>query len=112
VVEKRKELSILRAVGALPRDLRRIVWVQGAVIGGVGITGGLILGGTIAELLKRYEFIKLPDVYLDRTLPVVIDPVLWVVIAGAAAIIVFLAALIPAQRAIGITPMDGITERK
>lgn len=112
VVEKRKELSILRAIGAVPRDLRRIVWVQGAVIGGLGITGGVAVGGALVHLLRRYEFIRLPEIYVDRNLPVVVDPWVWFGIAFSAAVVVLVAAWIPAQRALGISPMEGISQRK
>lgn len=110
VIEKRKELSILQAMGASPRQIARIFLVQGGMIGLIGTLGGAFAGLLIAVLLKNYEFIQLPDIFYDRTLPVEIAPAYVAGIVVTALIIVLLAAISPARAAAKVTPLEGIRD--
>lgn len=108
VMEKKKEISILKAMGARDQDVGRIFLLEGAFIGGVGVSGGLMIGLLICFILKKYEFITLPDVYFDRTLPVSILPHYYFGIVLITFIIVLLASIYPSIRASRITPIQGI----
>lgn len=108
VLEKRKEISILKAMGARDSQVAAIFLAEGILIGALGIGGGLSLGWFICVLLRRYEFISLPDIYYDRTLPVTFEPLYYLAVAFAAILIVLVACLYPSKRAARLNPIDGI----
>ena len=56
-------------------------------------------------MLRRYEFISLPDVYYDRTLPVTFDPHYYLIVGVVAAIIVLVACIYPSKRAASLNPL-------
>jgi lipoprotein-releasing system permease protein len=108
VLEKKKEISILRAMGARMGEVAAIFLSEGIFIGVLGVGGGTLSGLALCGVLKRWEFIQLPDIYYDRTLPVLIDPPLIALVAVAATLIVLAACLYPSRRAARIEPIDGI----
>jgi lipoprotein-releasing system permease protein len=108
VTEKRKEISILKAMGARNEQLGAVFLAEGLLLGSLGVLGGLVTGGGLCILLKRYEIVRLPEVYLDRTLPVTFDPAVYWVTALVALVIVLIAAYYPTQRASRLMPIDGI----
>jgi lipoprotein-releasing system permease protein len=108
VVEKRKEIAILQAMGASGRQIAGIFLVQGAVIGNIGTLIGLVSGLGITLLLKTYPVIELPDIFYDRSLPVKISPWFIFVIVATAMLIVLVAAFFPARSAGKIPPIEGI----
>jgi lipoprotein-releasing system permease protein len=108
VLEKKREISILKAMGARHGQVAAIFLAEGILIGGVGVGGGIGLGGLLCSILKRYEFIQLPDIYYDRTLPVTFDPRYYVGVAACALLIVLAACLYPSRRAARLNPLDGI----
>jgi lipoprotein-releasing system permease protein len=108
VIEKKKEISILKAMGARHGQVAAIFLAEGILIGGLGVGGGTVFGFLICILLKRYEFITLPDIYYDRTLPVTFDPKYYVLVSFSALVIVLVACLYPSKRAAKLNPLDGI----
>ena len=108
VLEKRREISILKAMGAQNSEISAIFLAEGIFIGGTGVASGLLLGVLICSTLRRYEFIQLPDIYYDRTLPVTFEPTYYLIVAVCALVIVFGACLYPSHRAARIDPLDGI----
>jgi lipoprotein-releasing system permease protein len=108
VLEKRKEISILKAMGARDGQVAAIFLAEGILIGALGVGGGLSFGFLICVLLRRYEFISLPDIYYDRTLPVTFDGRYYLGVALCAIIIVLAACLYPSKRAAQLNPLDGI----
>jgi lipoprotein-releasing system permease protein len=108
VLEKKKEISILKAMGAQNEHVAAMFLSEGLLIGALGVGGGLILSFLICSMLRRYEFIALPDVYYDRTLPVTFQPLYYFGVAGCAIVIVLFACLYPSKRAAELDPLDGI----
>jgi lipoprotein-releasing system permease protein len=108
VLEKKKEISILKAMGARDGEIGAIFVAEGLLIGGVGIAGGLGSGFLICLLLRKYPFIELPDVFYDRTLPVTFDSSYYIGVGVCAVIIVLAACLYPGRRAARIQPIEGI----
>ncbi len=107
VTDKRKEIAILKTMGAEPSLIRKTFIYTGAIVGGTGIIGGDILGLISCWLLSKYHFIKLPsDIYYITTIPVQIDPVTILLINIAAFVIIILAAIYPASRATKIRPAE------
>jgi lipoprotein-releasing system permease protein len=110
VVEKTKDIGILRAIGMTAGQIRNIFTYEGLIIGGLGTFLGTAGGVGLCALLKKYQFIKLPqDIYYISTLPVAInwwpDIVLIVVCALAISLI---ATIYPAHKASGLKPVDAL----
>lgn len=108
VLEKKREISILKAMGARDSQIAAIFISEGLLIGGVGIFGGAILALVLCSVLKRYEFITLPDIYYDRTLPVTLNWGYYLGVALCAFVIVLGACFYPSRRAAKLNPLDGI----
>lgn len=109
VMEKKKDIAILRAMGATEKQIRRIFLLKGMATGLIGTILGGLIGMILCGLLSRYHFIDLPaDVYYVSTLPVQIRAFDVAGIFLAALCICFVAAVYPAQRAAGLNPADAI----
>jgi lipoprotein-releasing system permease protein len=109
VTDKTREIGILRAMGLTSPAVGRVFLVQGAVIGLVGTTLGLILGLAVAYVVDRSGWVRInPAVYFIDHLPVHID---WrdvtVVVLASLAIAVF-ATIYPSRSAAALTPVDAI----
>lgn len=109
VIEKTREIGILKAMGATNAMVVRIFVWQGFVIGGCGTAIGLGAGLALCAVLKRYQFIHLPaEVYAMRTLPVLISPWDIVLTCLVALLISTAATLYPAWRASRLEPVEAI----
>lgn len=109
VMDKTKEIGILRSMGMQARSIRRVFVYQGALIGVVGTGLGTLAGLAAAFLLARYRFISLPgDVYFIDTLPVTVEPTNITLIVAASLVICLVATLYPAVQAARMTPVDAI----
>lgn len=100
VMEKTKDIAILKAIGATNGCIRRIFVFQGMLIGMVGTFIGVFLGAGLCYLQKNYQLIRLPgDVYYITALPVDLQVFDVCLVACAALLICFLATLYPAHQA-------------
>ena len=109
VMEKRKDIAVLRSMGASRGSIRLIFLLKGWIIGAVGTLCGVLLGYVLALLLQRYQFIELPeDVFPVSTVPVSISPLYFTLVALASLAICCLASLYPARQAARLHPVDVI----
>jgi lipoprotein-releasing system permease protein len=109
VMEKTRDIAILKTMGATNRHIRRIFIFKGLVIGCLGSALGGTAGFVVCAILKRYPFIKLPgDVYFLTTLPVSIEVGDVVAIGLCTIAICFVATLYPAISAASLDPVEGI----
>jgi lipoprotein-releasing system permease protein len=109
VKEKRRDIAILKSMGASSAAIARLFVLQGAIIGVVGTLVGNALGLGGCWLLSRYQFVELPkDVFLFDTLPVDVNPVNFLVVGTVSIAICVLAALSPARRAASLVPVEVI----
>jgi lipoprotein-releasing system permease protein len=109
VMEKKKDIAILKAMGATARSISRIFVIKGLMIGLVGTVLGTSAGLVLCTLLKRYSFITLPsDVYYINTLPVNMKISDVLLIALCALVICFAATLYPARQAACVDPVEAI----
>jgi lipoprotein-releasing system permease protein len=104
VFEKTQEIAILRAMGASASTIQNIFILEGAVLGGIGLILGNLLGLAVSYYFVAFPF-RLPgDLFFINALPA--DPrvtdFLWV--SAVSLIATLLAAFIPARRAVGIEP--------
>jgi lipoprotein-releasing system permease protein len=109
VMEKTRDIAILKAMGATDRSIGRIFVFKGVIIGAIGTVIGVSLGFFLCKLLEKYKFIELPgDVYYISTLPVRLESLDVLLIASAAMLICFLATLYPARQASKLNPVEAI----
>ncbi len=109
VIEKTRDIAILKSMGATRRSIMKIFMIEGAVIGLVGTLLGLVGGYTLCKLLATYQFIELPpDVYYISTLPVKMDPIDVTLIVLAAIVISLVATVYPAWQASRLDPAEAI----
>ena len=109
VMEKTRDIAVMMSMGATRKMIRRIFMYQGTMIGFVGTMLGYALGLTVGYLLKRYQFIKLPEnVYTLDHLPIIITVPDVLIIGGAAMLLCFLSTLYPARQASRLKPADAL----
>jgi lipoprotein-releasing system permease protein len=109
VMEKTRDIAILMSMGATGNSIRRIFVCQGVVIGAVGTALGYILGIGASLLLKRYQFIKLPEgVYSLDYLPVLLIWTDLAAIGAGAMLICLLATIYPSRQAAKLEPVEAL----
>ncbi len=107
VIDKSRDIAILKTMGATDRGILAIFLVQGLVIGILGTAIGLAVGYGGCVLLDRYQFIRLPaDVYYLNHLPVRMDPWDFGAVALAAVTISLLATIYPSWQAARLDPVE------
>ena len=109
VMEKNRDIAILKSMGATSKAIMKIFMVEGLVIGIVGTFLGTIGGYVLGLLLSKYKFINLPsDVYYISTLPIKIDTIDTILIMISAIGISFLATLYPSWQASRLVPAEAL----
>lgn len=109
VMEKSRDIAILKALGATSDRIMRIFIVQGMIVGLVGTILGAIGGVVGSILLARYPVIELPEeIYTISQLPVAIHPGDVLIICAVALTICFLATLYPSLRAARLAPAEAL----
>ncbi|MGE5838653.1 MAG: lipoprotein-releasing ABC transporter permease subunit [Deltaproteobacteria bacterium] len=109
VMEKNRDVAILRAMGASRKNIMAVFMIQGVLVGLVGTAVGLASGLGLCQLLAKYKFIELPsDVYYISTLPVRVEMLDVVLVIAAALVISFLATLYPSWHASRLNPVESL----
>lgn len=109
VVDRTREIGILKSMGMTDRAILRVFRLQGLWIGMIGTSLGVALGLVMAWALDRYQFISIPaDLYYLDHLPVAVDVLDVATIIVVSMGITFLATLYPASRAAGLRPVEAI----
>ena len=108
VMEKTRDIAALKAMGATDKIIRKIFIIKGMIIGTIGTLIGTISGIIICFLLKKYEFIHLPEAYPFRTLPVELNFLDIIVIALSAIFICFIATIYPSNKASKMDPVEAL----
>jgi lipoprotein-releasing system permease protein len=107
VMEKKKDIAILRSMGATRQSIRRIFLFKGCVIGFIGTILGVLLGYIICLLIDQYQFIKLPEgVFLISTVPVRLYLSNFVLVAVASFMVCLVASIYPARQAAKLDPVE------
>ncbi|HHE46569.1 MAG TPA: ABC transporter permease [Bacteroidetes bacterium] len=109
VLEKKREIGILKAIGATRREIMRIFLYEGLIVGGVGTLFGLIIGWALCWAQQTYKFFSLPgDVYLLNYFPVRMQATDFIIISIVSLVLTLLATVYPASRAGTLDPVEAI----
>ena len=108
VIDKTKEVSILRSVGAKKKVIRRIFMFDGFIIGLLGTVLGSLAAVIICFMLRRVEFPISKEIYFFATLPVQMSVETFAIVIVSTLLISVTATLYPSIKAAGITPIEGL----
>lgn len=109
VMDKKRDIGVLLSMGATSGAIMRIFILEGLIVAVIGTVAGSVLGIVTSYVVGRYEIVSLPgDVYFIDKLPIRMEALDFVAVAGAALLICFLATLYPSWRAGRMVPVDAI----
>lgn len=109
VMEKHRDIAILKTMGASARSVTLIFMAQGLVIGVIGTVVGASLGYLIASIADRYRLIRIPiDVYQVSHVPFVVLPFDFVAVVIGAILICFFATIYPSRQAARLDPVQAL----
>ena len=109
VMEKTRDIAILKTMGASKRSIMAVFLLQGTIIGVIGTVVGAVLGTVIANVADRYQLIQIPsDVYQVSYLPFRVLPGDLVSVIVGAVIVCFVATLYPSRQAARLDPAQAL----
>lgn len=109
VKDKKRDIAIMRAMGAPEKMISGIFMKQGMIIGTIGTVIGNILGFIICTVLERFKLISLPeDVYFMDRIPVKMELSTFVVVTICALLITYIAGIFPAKQSAKLDPIEAL----
>jgi len=109
VMEKHRDIAILKTMGASAKSITAIFMVEGLIIGLLGASIGAIGGAAIATIVDRYELIPVPpDVYMVSHMPLMVIPLDVLMVAAMALVICFVATIYPSRQAARLDPAQAL----
>ena len=109
VMEKHRDIAILKTMGASARSVTRIFMMQGLIIGVIGTAVGATAGYVLTQVLTRYKLIRVPaDVYQMSYVPFRVLPLDIIVVVVGAVLICFVATLYPSRQAAKLDPVQAL----
>ena len=109
VMEKNRDIAILKTMGTSRARIRRIFMLQGLIIGLAGTLSGTIAGCAIIYVLDRFKLIHVPiDVYQISYVPFTLLPLDLLVVVASAVLVCFLATIYPSRQASKLDPAQAL----
>ncbi len=109
VMEKSRDIAILKTMGSSAASIRRIFMFQGLVIGLIGTIGGAVLGTLVIYLADKYQLVRVPiDVYQISYVPFRLEAIDFVIVVASAVLICFLATIYPSRQAAKLDPAQAL----
>jgi lipoprotein-releasing system permease protein len=109
VMEKSRDIAILKTMGASARSVTGIFIMQGLIIGIIGTTAGAAAGYALCYVLDRYQVIRVPmDIYQVSHLPFTVLPFDFVVVVSVAILVCFVATIYPSRQAARLDPAQAL----
>jgi lipoprotein-releasing system permease protein len=109
VMEKSRDIAILKTMGTSSRRVMTIFMLQGLIIGLVGTAVGATAGYALCWVFDRYKLIQIPmDVYQVSHVPFVVQPLDFTIVIVSAVLICFLATLYPSRQAAKLDPVQAL----
>lgn len=111
VVERRRDIAILSALGATPMGVMLLFIIEGAVVGAIGAAVGVVIGFIACAIGNHYKFISLPaDVYSISNVPLIARPSEMLIAALVAFLLSVLATIYPARAASRMRPVEALRD--
>lgn len=109
VMEKKREIGILKSIGATAESIMKIFVFQGIISGIMGTILGCMIGYVLCWSQLKYRWFSLPsDIYFINALPIEMKILDFVLIAFAGVFICFIATIYPSRRAAKLDPVQAI----
>ena len=108
VIEKSKEISILKTMGATDTAIMKVFITYGLIVGTLGTAVGIAAGLGLCTLVQTFGIGLDPDVYYITHLPVHVEPVEVALVGAAAVVLSYLATIYPALLAARLRPVEGL----
>jgi len=109
VMEKSRDIAILKTMGSSAKSVTLIFMMQGLIIGIVGTSVGAVLGYLVARVMDRYELIRMPvDVYQVSHLPFKVLSTDLLLVVSVAVLICFVATIYPSRQAARLDPAQAL----
>jgi lipoprotein-releasing system permease protein len=109
VMEKNRDIAILKTMGSSAASVRKIFMMQGLIIGLIGTAAGAAGGLILSYIADRYELVRLPmDVYQISHVPFTVQPLDVVVVVVSAIVICFSATIYPSRHAARLDPAQAL----
>lgn len=111
VVERRRDIAILNALGATPMGVMLLFIIEGAVVGAIGAAVGVVIGFIACAIGNHYKLISLPaDVYSISNVPLIARPSEMLIAALVAFLLSVLATIYPARAASRMRPVEALRD--
>ena len=109
VMEKHRDIAILKTMGASGRSIMLVFMLQGLIIGFIGTGIGATAGWVVSSVLDRYKLIRIPmDVYQVSYVPFVVLPFDFILVVVSAILVCFVATLYPSRQASKLDPAEAL----
>jgi lipoprotein-releasing system permease protein len=109
VMEKSRDIAILKTMGAGAKSVTAIFMMQGLIIGVIGTGIGGLLGVSLSRILDKYQLIRVPvDVYQVSHLPFTVLPRDLLIVVSVAILICFVATIYPSRQAARLDPAQAL----
>jgi lipoprotein-releasing system permease protein len=111
VVERRRDIAILNALGATRTGVMLLFIIEGAVVGAIGAAAGVVIGFIVCAIGNHYKLVSLPaDVYSISNVPLIAKPTEMLIAALVAFLLSVLATIYPAQAASRMRPVEALRD--
>ncbi len=109
VMERSRDIAILKTMGASSRVIRRVFMLQGLIIGTIGTLGGATAGYLVSTVMDRYRLLQLPmEIYQVSYVPFTVRALDIAVVVGAALLVCFVATVYPSRQASRLDPAEAL----
>ena len=109
VMERSRDIAILKTIGASSSTIRAIFVLQGVIIGAIGTTAGAAAGYGISTVMDRYRLLRLPmEFYQIPYLPFTVETLDFIAVIVAAMLICFVATVYPSRQASRLDPAEAL----
>ncbi len=109
VLEKRRQIGVLRSLGASSSTIRRIFLIKGIIIAFVGTALGNLLGFLVCWGQQQFQFLSLPStIYFMKTVPIYFRAEQFAIVSAVSVLLCIAAAYIPARLASKLDPIKAI----